>query len=79
MTLAQIGLLLDIIGAIIIFFYGLPQKPQEQDGYVESGDLTENQKKINFKIKTLAYFGIGFIVIGFIFQFIYSIFPNPSQ
>ena len=67
MTLAQIGLLLDIIGAIIIFFYGLPQKPQEQDGYAESGDLTENQKKINFKIKTLAYFGIGFIVIGFIF------------
>ena len=67
MTLAQIGLLFDIIGALIIFFYGLPKKPQEQDGYVEAGDITEDQKKINSRIRIIAYIGILLIIIQFIY------------
>jgi len=78
MSITQIGLLLDIAGCIIIFRYGLPQKPQETDDYIESGPLTTNQIKANKIITFVAYVGLFFLILGFVFQFIGSLSPTCS-
>lgn len=78
MSITQIGLLLDIAGCFIIFFFGLPQKPQETDEYTESGPLTTNQIKTNKRITFVAYVGLFFLTLGFVFQFIGSFtFAHP--
>ena len=73
MKIVQVGLLLDIIGVIIIFYYGLPQNVQKQNGYVESGELTIEQIKENKIMRNKAIFGLVFVVIGFLLQIISTI------
>ena len=67
------GLLLDIIGVLILFKYGLPSKLKEHGGGLL---LEENSKEENIriaknnKIIKWAYFGLILLSIGFLLQFI---------
>jgi uncharacterized membrane protein len=69
MTLNQIGLLLNILGTVTIFFFGLPQKLQDTEDYIERGSLTKQQVRINRKTKLFAFLGLTFLFIGFVLQF----------
>lgn len=66
------GLVLDIIGVLLLFQYGLPSKYKEED-VLSLGSSSEEEierAKYNRKIKIGAYTGLSLILIGFIFQLI---------
>ena len=69
-----IGLILDIIGVVILFFNGPPISPILPDGseliltHPENGKAKKARAKIN-----LAKIALGFIIIGFVFQLIGSL------
>lgn len=75
MIYTQIGLVLDIVGVIILFEYGLPSKVKDTDGYLLLGDETDssNIKRKNKQVRFMAYLGLILILLGFIFQFISTI------
>ncbi len=64
--LSVIGLSLDIIGVVFLFFYGLPLRGAS---YAVS---EEYQRKKPFR-KVMSYIGLSLLVIGFILQLISSI------
>lgn len=66
---SAIGLLLDILGVVVIFIWGPPAPYAEPDKYVEEM-YTEEQIRVNRKIKRLSLIGLALIGIGFSFQFI---------
>ena len=63
--LSDIGLFFDIVGAVLIFIYGT-KTPSIIDG---GGADTIYKKSTE---NTGSYFGIFFLVIGFIFQISYA-------
>ena len=72
--LQQTGLTLDIIGAILLFMYGLPSRLKGEEGEslvdaISDQDLAANQKH-DAKIRFRAYVGIVFLILGFILQFL---------
>lgn len=75
MIYTQIGLVLDIVGVIILFEYGLPSKVKDTDGYLLLGDESDsnNIKRKNKQVRFMAYLGLILILLGFIFQFISTI------
>ena len=75
MIYTQIGLVLDIVGVIILFEYGLPSKVKDPDGYLLLGDESDsnNIKRKNKQVRFMAYLGLSLILLGFIFQFISTI------
>jgi hypothetical protein len=76
MTLNQIGLLLDIVGVLILFKYGLPSEVAENsDGYFlivnkRPQEELDEEKRKNAFIKKMAYLGLASVLLGFTFQFI---------
>lgn len=75
----QIGLILDILGVIILFKYGMPSE------YIKLEDLSsgliiddaddaeiEKIKKKNKLIFIMSRIGLVFLILGFILQFIGS-------
>ena len=73
--ISSIGLLFDIIGVILLFFYGIP-KNLNPNGYIYKVKEDVNINEINTykKYKYWSYIALIFLLIGFIFQFIGSIF-----
>ncbi len=75
----SIGLLLDIIGVIIIYFYGPPIDPILPDGseLVWHGGFGREEDKQKAKEaqrkKLLSKIGLLYIGLGFVFQFIGSL------
>ncbi len=73
MNIAQIGLILDMFGVLLLFRYGLPSKYKEDSEGIVLGE-TDIEKRIreknNFKIKAFAYLGLSLIFLGFLFQFL---------
>jgi hypothetical protein len=69
---STIGLILDIIGVLMLFKYGLPSKISDGDtlGIEESKEEEELRNNKNKYIIKMAYFGLSFILIGFVFQLI---------
>ncbi|NQU52071.1 MAG: hypothetical protein HQ522_05985 [Bacteroidetes bacterium] len=65
--LSSIGLLLDIVGVIMLFRFGLPSKVGDAPGLVIGDILPETVKK-NVYIKRMAYVSLGFLIIGFSLQ-----------
>ncbi|MBW0162011.1 MAG: hypothetical protein HYI21_13120 [Sediminibacterium sp. Gen4] len=77
MTLNQIGLAIDILGVVFLFFCGMPSgfiENPENAGNISWGDNSElEQKRIrvnNNIIKIGAYTGLSLVLIGFIIQLI---------
>jgi len=75
---STIGLILDIIGVLMLFKYGLPSKVSEGTGRItEESKINEDiRNKKNKHIVIMAYLGLTFILIGFIFQLMGT---NPSM
>lgn len=74
--LSSIGLLLDIIGVILLFLYGLPSKVKEDDRgqiYLTVGNDEEaaNRERNRFKrYRFLSRFALALLIIGFSLQII---------
>jgi hypothetical protein len=63
------GLIIDIIGVVMVFLWGLPIQLPERDLYVKE-TITEEQEEKNKIQKIKAYAGLGFILAGFFLQLI---------
>ncbi|MEO8569183.1 MAG: hypothetical protein ABI419_08605 [Ginsengibacter sp.] len=76
MIFSQTGLLLDILGVVLLFIYGLPSRiaDQHEGDMLRVGPLQreqiEKKRKADKKINSYAYVGLALIGVGFIFQFI---------
>ncbi len=82
MTFSQIGLIFDIIGVLILFKFGLPSDFDPNKGVSflvinspEDGDPYVLKK--NRKIKIIAYGGLVLIILGFLLQFIGTLYIRP--
>ena len=76
-TFTIIGLIFDIIGVLMLFQYGLPSKFETSGdliGLEESTDDELEREKKNRRIKILAFIGLSFIFLGFIFQLLGAIY-----
>ena len=86
MDLVSIGLVLDIVGVILLFFYGLPNNiPAPSSGTVivwPGGEANESEKeeyrKELKKYKRLSRLGIILLLVGFGLQLIGNIFSSCS-
>lgn len=67
----DIGLLLDIIGAILLFKFGLPASIS-REGHIHliTEQVDEEEKKKGKLYDKWGKIGLGLLVIGFIFQLI---------
>lgn len=76
LTLSQWGLIIDLIGVLLLFEYGLPSKIKDEEGEGLSigadEQEVENIRRHNIKIKRGAYAGLACILAGFLLQFIGS-------
>ena len=72
-TLTNIGLMLDIIGAIIIFKYGLPSAETRSIHALSFSDPTEKEIKDIKVSKIMSPAGILTIILGFFLQLIGNI------
>lgn len=72
--IGAIGLILDIIGAYLIFKYGLPEEVSRTGSIgliLEQED--EEEKEKGKKYDTFSKIGFYLLILGFIFQFVSSI------
>jgi hypothetical protein len=71
------GLFLDIIGALLLFEYGLPSKVKEEAGDFIVDGVTDQElqdiRKYNSKIRFRAKLGLGLLIAGFVLQLIGTI------
>ncbi len=68
--LNSIGLIFDIVGACLLFRYGLPSKFNEPPTLLLQDGLSEKEIKANKKIQCLANVGLICLILGFIFQLV---------
>jgi hypothetical protein len=76
--LTSIGLILDILGVIMLFMYGLPSNVKENgSGFGGSENEEQRQKRLlnNKTIKMKAQFGLGLLITGFLFQLLANFIP----
>jgi hypothetical protein len=73
MNYSHVGLILDMIGVLILFKFGLPSS--FKDG-TEQFKFPDNPQRDNYNrgVKFMARLGLLFLLLGFIFQYIGS---NP--
>lgn len=70
---SSVGLILDIIGVLMLFEYGLPSKLRERGGSLSLEESSEDEKERilhNKKIVCRSYIGLSLIILGFILQLI---------
>lgn len=67
------GLIIDIIGVILLFYYGPPNRYKEPEPYAGS-DLSEVDLKNNKKIYYKSITGLYLLVLGFVFQLLGCVF-----
>jgi len=79
MDLNQIGLILNILGTLLIFRYGLPHRMNTEPTRIHIVMTTERDKadadkdiRKNKWIGIKAYEGITLIAIGFVLQFVFT-------
>ena len=79
-ALSSIGLTLDILGCILLFYNGTPSRAINTYSVLEES-LSEESVNHNRKIDRFARLGLILLIIGFVFQFISVVcFPiSPIQ
>lgn len=82
MTLTTFGLLLNVIGTILLFFFGFPQPDFTEDVGIALEDNTPVGKGLTAKeygakvrrkklaYKTMSYVALSLVLIGFAIQFL---------
>lgn len=71
LNLSQIGLIMDMIGVILLFMYGLPSKYKIGSNFTD-GFTSDKQKLLNRKVRIGSYTGLSLMLLGFIFQFVFQ-------
>lgn len=69
----HLGLILDIVGAVLLFFFGLPSILNTPDHIITERRLSKREKIQNKAISVLAHLGIILLILGFAFQYIGAI------
>ncbi len=70
-VLNSLGLIIDIIGVILIFCYGIsPMLDVNGSVYFVSEQVDEDEKKKAMKYKSLSRLGLMMVIVGFILQLI---------
>ena len=69
----NIGLIADIVGAILIFKFGLPSVETRNLHLLVLSHPTDVEKKENSFASVMSYAGITILIIGFFLQLIGSI------
>lgn len=65
------GLLLDIVGAILIFQFGLPEPISRRGAqYLITEQSDEGERKKASRFDLLSKVGLGLLVTGFVFQLV---------
>ncbi len=75
--LGSIGLILDIVGAFLIYKYGLPEEVSRTGSVslvLEQEDIEEKEKGKRYDC--LSKIGFSLLILGFVFQLISSIKSN---
>lgn len=73
--LSPLGLIFDIIGAFLIFKYGLPEEiSRSGSSYMVNDDHSPDEKTLAAKYDKLSKIGFSLLIAGFILQLIPSIF-----
>ncbi|MCB0802447.1 MAG: hypothetical protein KDB74_05055 [Flavobacteriales bacterium] len=79
------GLSIDIIGVVILFFFGLHAELRSEDGsFVKKGSSSISEKEIsknkayNKRVKFMSKFGLILIIFGFCIQITSSILSMSS-
>jgi hypothetical protein len=65
-----VGLIFDIAGVILLYFFGLPSKYNSGDVIIMEGEISKEDKCKNKLIKIFSAIGIFLILIGFVIQLI---------
>jgi hypothetical protein len=72
----SLGLTLNLIGVILIFFYGIsPMIDTDGNTYRITGEKDENEIRKARKYKCASRLGLILVIIGFIFQLLGTISP----
>lgn len=73
----SIGLIFDIIGAILLWKYGLPE-PISKTGavYIIAEQTDEVEKELANRYDQYANAGIGLLILGFVLQLISNLIPS---
>jgi hypothetical protein len=67
--LAVIGLFLDMIGVIFIFFFGIPPRLDiEGNTYIITEEKDKDEIRLAKRYKIFSYFGLIFVFTGFLMQ-----------
>ena len=70
LSLTQIGLLLDILGVIFLFFFGLPPSFSPKGHSFLIDPQIDNKQVLKGRVfKALSFSGLTLILLGFILQF----------
>ena len=67
-----LGLVLDILGAVLLFCYGLPSKfPKREDFLVlERGNDSQHDDRERERFMRMAHLGLILLMVGFGFQIV---------
>lgn len=66
-----IGLICDIIGVVMLFKYGLPAEVNQHGHSFLIGEQDDEEEKIKWKkYNFLSKIALGFLLLGFVLQFI---------
>lgn len=70
---SSVGLLFDIVGALLLFRYGLPSKYVTGSYELREGGLDKVDEEKNKRIKLWSNVGLVFLILGFVGQFLASL------
>ena len=69
----SVGLFLDIIGVILLFFFVLPSRVSEGPPYLSFGedpDSTKQRKKQRKRYQRVSWFALVLLILGFALQIV---------
>ncbi|MCW8828916.1 MAG: hypothetical protein OQK94_07670 [Gammaproteobacteria bacterium] len=74
MDITNIGLTLDILGAMLIFIFGVPKQPffsrHDQVVVTNRDKSAALEKLLSILWRSLEYLGVSFLIIGFSLQIV---------
>ena len=82
--IGAIGLLFDIVGVILLFYFGPPTLPITKDGHLiipfnqNDEEKQKSNKRLYQKHQMASFIALGLLMIGFVLQFIGSVLQIPK-